>query len=63
MFSLSLHNPVLLLNIEALSHDDAEKPGLAVPAAVKEFPALDSSVLGSLLNLVEIADGCSPFAS
>ncbi|RVW13590.1 Vacuolar protein sorting-associated protein 41-like [Vitis vinifera] len=59
LFSLSLHNPVLLLNIEALSHDDAEKPGLAVPAAVKEFPALDSSVLGSLSNLAEIADGCT----
>ncbi|RVW70636.1 hypothetical protein CK203_056496 [Vitis vinifera] len=59
LFSLSLHNPVLLLNIEAPSHDDAEKLGLAVPAAVKEFPALDSSVLGSLLNLMETREDYS----
>lgn len=45
LLRLSLHDPVLPLNIEASSEDDAVKLGLAVLTAVKEFPALDISSL------------------
>lgn len=45
LLRLSLHDPVLPLNIEAPSNEDAEKLGLAVLAAVNEFPALDISAL------------------
>ncbi|XP_010032194.2 phosphomannomutase/phosphoglucomutase isoform X5 [Eucalyptus grandis] len=45
LLRLSLHDPVLPLNIEAPTHDDAVKLGLAVLAAVKEFSALDTSAL------------------
>ena len=50
LLRLSLHDPVLLLNIEAPSHDDAVKLGLAVLAAAKEFPALDSSTLDKFVQ-------------
>ncbi|XP_008791549.1 phosphoglucomutase-like isoform X2 [Phoenix dactylifera] len=45
LLRLSLHDPVLPLNIEAPSNEDAVKLGLAVLAAVKEFAALDTSAL------------------
>ncbi|XP_010253694.1 PREDICTED: uncharacterized protein LOC104594867 isoform X2 [Nelumbo nucifera] len=45
LLRLSLHDPVLPLNIEAPSNEDAVKLGLSVLAAVKEFPALDMSAL------------------
>ncbi|KAK6929189.1 Alpha-D-phosphohexomutase, alpha/beta/alpha domain I [Dillenia turbinata] len=45
LLRLSLHDPVLPLNIEAPTKDDAVKLGLAVLAAVKDFPALDFSPL------------------
>ena len=45
LFSLSLQDPFLSLNIEAPRHDDVVKLGLVVRATVKEFPALDSSAL------------------
>lgn len=50
LLRLSLHDPVLPLNIEAPSHDDAVKLGLAVLAVVKEFPALDSSALDKFVQ-------------
>ncbi|CBI38145.3 unnamed protein product, partial [Vitis vinifera] len=50
LLRLSLHDPVLPLNIEAPSHDDAVKLGLAVLAAAKEFPALDSSTLDKFVQ-------------
>ncbi|KAJ9684613.1 hypothetical protein PVL29_016869 [Vitis rotundifolia] len=50
LLRLSLHDPVLPLNIEAPNHDDAVKLGLAVLAAVKEFPALDSSALDKFVQ-------------
>ncbi|GJN36467.1 hypothetical protein PR202_gb25372 [Eleusine coracana subsp. coracana] len=45
LLRLSLHDPVLPLNIEAPNNDDATKLGLAVLAAVSEFPALDVTAL------------------
>ncbi|GAB2286831.1 hypothetical protein Dimus_039795 [Dionaea muscipula] len=45
LLRLSLHDPVLPLNIEAQSNEDAVKLGLAVLDVVKEFPALDISAL------------------
>ncbi|CAA6662440.1 unnamed protein product [Spirodela intermedia] len=51
LLRLSLHDPVLPLNIEAPSKEDAVRLGLAVLEAVKEFPALDAS---ALLNLVQV---------
>eukprot|EP00252_Welwitschia_mirabilis_P019082 TRINITY_DN4329_c0_g1_i1.p1 TRINITY_DN4329_c0_g1~~TRINITY_DN4329_c0_g1_i1.p1 ORF type:complete len:545 (-),score=151.72 TRINITY_DN4329_c0_g1_i1:314-1948(-) len=45
LLRLSLHDPVLPLNIEASTKEDAMKLGLAVLSAVKEFPALDVSPL------------------
>ncbi|XP_072988911.1 uncharacterized protein [Typha latifolia] len=45
LLRLSLHDPVLPLNIEAPSNEDAVKLGLVVLAAVQEFSALDMSAL------------------
>ncbi|KOM35734.1 hypothetical protein LR48_Vigan02g188400, partial [Vigna angularis] len=45
LLRLSLHDPVLPLNIEAPSNDDAVKLGLAVLEAVKGFGGLDTSAL------------------
>lgn len=50
LLRLSLHDPVLPLNIEAPSGDDAVKLALAVLEAVKEFPALDTSALNKFMN-------------
>ncbi|XP_019198439.1 PREDICTED: uncharacterized protein LOC109192321 isoform X1 [Ipomoea nil] len=51
LLRLSLHDPVLPLNIEAASHDDAVKLGLAVFNAVKEFTALDISALSKFIQV------------
>ncbi|KAH1191433.1 Phosphomannomutase/phosphoglucomutase [Glycine max] len=50
LLRLSLHDPVLPLNIEAPSNDDAVKLGLAVLAAVKDFAGLDTSALNKLTD-------------
>lgn len=50
LLRLSLHDPVLPLNIEAPSHEDAVKLGLEVAAAVKEFQALDTSALDKFVQ-------------
>ncbi|XP_020878407.1 uncharacterized protein LOC9309902 isoform X3 [Arabidopsis lyrata subsp. lyrata] len=50
LLRLSLHDPVLPLNIEAQSEDDAVKLGLVVATAVKEFNALDTSALSNLTH-------------
>ncbi|KAL5569326.1 hypothetical protein UlMin_025901 [Ulmus minor] len=50
LLRLSLHDPVLPLNIEAPSNDDAVKLGLIVVAAVKEFSALDTSALDKFVQ-------------
>lgn len=50
LLRLSLHDPVLPLNIEAQSEDDAVKLGLVVANAVKEFNALDTSALSRLTH-------------
>ncbi|XP_068652904.1 uncharacterized protein [Aristolochia californica] len=50
LLRLSLHDPVLPLNIEASSQEDAVKLGLAVQAAVREFSALDTSALGKFVQ-------------
>ncbi|XP_061347015.1 uncharacterized protein LOC133292608 isoform X1 [Gastrolobium bilobum] len=50
LLRLSLHDPVLPLNIEAPSNDDAVKLGLAVLAAVKEFAGLDTSALNKFVG-------------
>ncbi|CAM0879979.1 unnamed protein product [Alopecurus aequalis] len=50
LLRLSLHDPVLPLNIEAQSKDDAIKLGLAVLDAVSEFSALDTSALNKFLQ-------------
>ncbi|KAA3481652.1 putative phosphoribomutase isoform X1 [Gossypium australe] len=50
LLRLSLHDPVLPLNIEAQSHEDAVKLGLEVAAAVKEFQALDTSALDKFVQ-------------
>ncbi|XP_011031736.1 PREDICTED: uncharacterized protein LOC105130769 isoform X2 [Populus euphratica] len=50
LLRLSLHDPVLPLNIEAASHEDAVKLGLAVSSAVKEFHALDTSALDKFIQ-------------
>ncbi|KAK6270967.1 hypothetical protein POUND7_008065 [Theobroma cacao] len=47
---LPLHDHVLPLNIEAPSCEDAVKFGLEVAAAVKEFPALDTSALDKFVQ-------------
>ncbi|XP_062092940.1 uncharacterized protein LOC133798585 isoform X2 [Humulus lupulus] len=51
LLRLSLHDPVLPLNIEASSHDDAVKLGRFVLAAAKEFLALDTSALNNFVQL------------
>ncbi|XP_022879230.1 uncharacterized protein LOC111396873 isoform X2 [Olea europaea var. sylvestris] len=51
LLRLSLHDPVLPLNIEAPSNDDAVKLGLSVLSAVKEFPALDTSALDKFVKV------------
>ncbi|TXG49537.1 hypothetical protein EZV62_025412 [Acer yangbiense] len=51
LLRLSLHDPVLPLNIEAPSHEDAVKLGLAVAVAVKEFQALDTSALDKFVQV------------
>ncbi|WOL09616.1 hypothetical protein Cni_G18369 [Canna indica] len=50
LLRLSLHDPVLPLNIEAPTNEDAVKLGLAVLAAVKEFFALDTSALDKFVQ-------------
>ncbi|CAL5090141.1 unnamed protein product [Urochloa decumbens] len=50
LLRLSLHDPVLPLNIEAQSKDDAIKLGLAVLAAVSEFSALDVTALSKFVR-------------
>ncbi|KAG6481643.1 hypothetical protein ZIOFF_058247 [Zingiber officinale] len=50
LLRLSLHDPVLPLNIEAPSKEDAVKLGLAVQAAVKEFFALETSALDKFVQ-------------
>ncbi|KAL3718977.1 hypothetical protein ACJRO7_003994 [Eucalyptus globulus] len=51
LLRLSLHDPVLPLNIEAPTHNDAVKLGLAVLAAAKEFSALDTSSLDKFVQV------------
>ncbi|KAI4351371.1 hypothetical protein L6164_005743 [Bauhinia variegata] len=51
LLRLSLHDPVLPLNIEAPSNDDAVKLGLAVVGAIKEFAGLDTSALNKFVGL------------
>ncbi|KAA8539310.1 hypothetical protein F0562_026002 [Nyssa sinensis] len=51
LLRLSLHDPVLPLNIEAPSKEDAVKLGLAVLAAVNDFPALDTSALDKFVHV------------
>ncbi|OVA10129.1 Alpha-D-phosphohexomutase superfamily [Macleaya cordata] len=50
LLRLSLHDPVLPLNIEAPSSEDAVKLGLAVLSAVKDFSALDTSALDKFVQ-------------
>lgn len=50
LLRLSLHDPVLPLNIEAPSDGDAMKLALAVHEVVKEFQALDTSALDKFLQ-------------
>lgn len=52
LLRLSLHDPVLPLNIEASSHEEAVKLGLSVLEAVKHFPALDTSALTKFVHTV-----------
>lgn len=51
LLRLSLHDPVLPLNIEAPSNEDAVKLGLAVLAAVNDFSALDKSALDKFVQV------------
>lgn len=50
LLRLSLHDPVLPLNIEAPSDGDAVKLALAVQDATKDFPALDMSALNKFIT-------------
>ncbi|KAI5399819.1 hypothetical protein KIW84_064953 [Lathyrus oleraceus] len=50
LLRLSLHDPVLPLNIEARNSEDAVKLGLVVLAAVKEFAGLDTSALNKFVG-------------
>lgn len=54
LLRLSLHDPVLPLNIEAPTQEDALKLGLIVLSAVAEFTALDISALQKFIQTVEI---------
>ncbi|XP_057979615.1 uncharacterized protein LOC131165657 isoform X2 [Malania oleifera] len=51
LLRLSLHDPVLPLNIEAPSQDDTVKLGLVVLSAVNEFSALDVSALNKFVQV------------
>lgn len=51
LLRLSLHDPVLPLNIEAPSKEDAVKLGLVVLSAVSEFTALDTSALNKFVQV------------
>lgn len=51
LLRLSLHDPVLPLNIEAPTQEDAVKLGLVVLNAVREFKALDTSALGKFVQV------------
>ncbi|XP_031104626.1 uncharacterized protein LOC116009644 isoform X1 [Ipomoea triloba] len=51
LLRLSLHDPVLPLNIEAPSNEEAVKLGLAVFNAVKEFTALDTSAVTKFIQV------------
>ncbi|KAK6136042.1 hypothetical protein DH2020_030208 [Rehmannia glutinosa] len=50
LLRLSLHDPVLPLNIEAPSNEDAVKLGLTVLSAMREFQALDTSALDKFVQ-------------
>ncbi|GKA43715.1 phosphoglucosamine mutase family protein [Tanacetum coccineum] len=50
LLRLSLHDPVLPLNIEAPNNEDAVKLGLAVLSAANEFAALDVSALAKFVQ-------------
>jgi phosphomannomutase len=50
LLRLSLHDPVLPLNIEASTKEDAVKLGLAVRSAANHFPALDTSALDKFVQ-------------
>lgn len=50
LLRLSLHDPVLPLNIEAPSDEDGVNLALAVQEAAKDFPALDISVLNKFIT-------------
>lgn len=50
LLRLSLHDPVLPLNIEASSKEDAIKLGLIVLSAAKNFHALDTSALDTFVQ-------------
>ncbi|KAL6552845.1 hypothetical protein OROHE_008209 [Orobanche hederae] len=50
LLRLSLHDPVLPLNIEALSNEEAVKLGLSVLSAAREFQALDTSALDKFVQ-------------
>ncbi|CAA0814011.1 phosphoglucosamine mutase family protein [Striga hermonthica] len=50
LLRLSLHDPVLPLNIEAPSKEEAVKLGLVVLSAVREFHALDTSALDKFIS-------------
>ncbi|PWA66667.1 Cytochrome b561 [Artemisia annua] len=50
LLRLSLHDPVLPLNIEAPSNEDAVKLGLAVLSAANEFSALDVYALAKFVQ-------------
>ncbi|XP_057798960.1 uncharacterized protein LOC131014855 isoform X3 [Salvia miltiorrhiza] len=51
LLRLSLHDPVLPLNIEAPSKEDAIKLGLVVHSSVREFTALDTSALNKFIQM------------
>ncbi|GFP95976.1 phosphoglucosamine mutase [Phtheirospermum japonicum] len=51
LLRLSLHDPVLPLNIEAPSNEEAVKLGLAVLSAVREFHAIDTSALDKFVQV------------
>nr|WHU50361.1 phosphoglucomutase 1 [Coleus scutellarioides] len=51
LLRLSLHDPVLPLNIEAPSKEDAIKLGVVVLSAVREFTALDTSTLNKFVQV------------
>ncbi|KAL6586465.1 hypothetical protein OROMI_001453 [Orobanche minor] len=50
LLRLSLHDPVLPLNIEAPSNEEAVKLGLSVLSAAREFQALDTSALDKFVQ-------------